>query len=368
MKLPGPWPERLDRRVLKRLGLGLAVGAAGGWVADLLHVPLAWMLGALFFTMFAALMRLPVEVPLWLRAWFMIPVGLFLGESFDGLTLERLASWPLSIAGAFLYVPVAASAAYLYYRHVAREPRVTAVCSSMPGGLTAMVIIASAMGADDRRVALAQVFRIAIVICLAPAIAFGMLGLEPPDAVEMAARARIGWADFAWLFAAAVAATALLDRIGVPIPFLLGPLAVSAVLRMGGFIDGALPSWLVEWALVVTGSSIGTRFRGVEWREWLRFAGLTFGGTAVLMAVSALFAVGVAAVSTVDVSAALLAFAPGGVAEMSLIALAVDADPGYVAVMHVARIGFILMLMPLLGWGLRRYAYADATGAGGAGR
>jgi len=98
--IPSPrWRERLSRRALARMALGLAVGAAGGALAHWLHVPLAWMLGALFLCMAAALAGVPVGVPLWLRANFLVLVGLFLGESFDGVTLEQIARWPVSILG-----------------------------------------------------------------------------------------------------------------------------------------------------------------------------------------------------------------------------------------------------------------------------
>lgn len=365
--LPGPWRERLSGDALKRLALGLGVGALGGWLAHLAHLPLAWMLGALFLAMLASLAGLPVLVPLWVRARAMVLVGLFLGESFDGLTLAQLAQWPLSVAGAVLYVPVAASAAYVYYRHVARQTPITAVCSAIPGGLTAVVLISEALGADERRVALAQVFRIAIVICMAPVIAFGLLGFTQPGGQVLDGRALIDPEAFLVLLGAAILATLLLGRLGVPVPFLLGPLIVSAVLRMGGVIEGVLPAWLVEVALVVTGASIGTRFHGIRWGEWAAFGALSLGGTAVLMAVSAVFAFGVAALTTVDPFAALLAFAPGGVAEMSLIALAIDADPGYVAVMHVVRIAFILAVVPVVGVVIRRRLRSGA-GAGAAPR
>ncbi|HUF57311.1 MAG TPA: AbrB family transcriptional regulator [Thermohalobaculum sp.] len=352
--LPEPWGERLSRDALRKLAFGLAIGALGGWLAHLAHVPLAWMLGALFFAMLASLMKLPAVVPLWVRARAMVLVGMFLGESFDGLSLAQLSEWPLSVAAAVAYAPVAAAAAYVYYRHVARQARLTAVCSAIPGGLTAVVLVSEALGADERRVALAQVFRIAIVICMAPVIAFGLLGFALPEGDVLAGRALMSVEGFLILLGAAVLATVLLGRLGVPVPFLLGPLIVSAVLRMAGVIDGVLPSWLVEVALVVTGASIGTRFHGIGWGEWAGFAALTLGGTAILMAVSALFAFGVAALTTVDPFAALLAFAPGGVAEMSLIALAIDADPGYVAVMHVVRIAFILAAVPVFGAFVRR--------------
>ncbi|MEM6547644.1 MAG: AbrB family transcriptional regulator [Pseudomonadota bacterium] len=348
------WRDRLSQDALKRLALGLAVGTAGGAVAWSLDVPLAWMLGALFACMFASIAGLPVAVPLWLRANFMVLIGLFLGESFDGLTMAELARWPVSILGAILYVPVAGWLAYLFFRHVAKEDRVTAVCSGIPGGLTALVLIAGGMGADERHVALAQSLRIAIVVCLAPVIAFGYLGLTPPTPELFAERQLIGVADFVLLLVAAILATLALQWLRLPIPFLLGPILASAVLRIAGVVEGVLPHILVEVALVVTGSSIGTRFHGVAMTDWLRFAAYTFGGTLVLMAVSVVFAQAISALTGIDYFVALLAYAPGGIAEMSLIALAIDADPAFVALHHVVRITFILLAVPAFGVWLRR--------------
>lgn len=342
-----PWRERLRRDVLARMALGLAVGALGGAAAHALHVPLAWMLGALFLCMFAALAGAPVAVPMWLRANFLILIGLFLGESFDGLGWAEIARWPLSLAAAVLYVPVAAGAAYLFYRRAARQDRLTAVCSSVPGGLTAVILVSGELGGDERRVALSQSLRITLVIFAAPVVAFGVLGFAAPTAGMLAARPGIDWAGFALLLAGAVLAARLLGRAGMPLPFLIGPILASAVLRMTGVVEGALPHWLVEVALVVTGASIGCRFHGVGIGRWFAVAGATVVGTAILLAVTTIFALCVTGLTGLDFLAVLLALAPGGIAEMSLIAIAIDADPGFVAVHHVTRIAFILLAMPV---------------------
>ncbi len=349
-----PWRERFERGVLGRLALGLAVGAAGGALAHWAEVPLAWMLGALFACMVASLAGAPVAVPLWLRANFLILIGLFLGESFDGITLEELARWPVSIAGAILYGPLAGGAAYLFYRFAVRQRVMTAVCSAIPGGLTAVVLLAEAFGGDERAVALSQSLRIAIVIFAAPLVAFGLLGFAPPPADMLSARALISWDDLAILLPAAFAAMWGLGALGLPIPFLLGPILASAALRIGGVVEGALPHWLIEVALVVTGSAIGCRFHGTRLAQWAGVALATLGGTAVLMAVTALMAGAVSAWTGIDYLATLLAYAPGGVAEMSLIALAIDADPGFVALHHVVRIAFILVALPIFAAWLHR--------------
>jgi uncharacterized membrane protein AbrB (regulator of aidB expression) len=44
---------------------------------------------------------------------------------------------------------------------------------------------------------------------------------------------------------------------------------------------------------------------------------------------------------------ALLALAPGGLTEMGLIALAIHADVAFVALHHVVRILFVIVLAPL---------------------
>jgi membrane AbrB-like protein len=342
------WAERLTPDRLKRLGLGLALGAAGGAVADYFDVPLAWMLGALFATMFARVAGAPIDVPIWVRANFLILIGLFLGESFEGVRVEEFLQWPISIAFAIVYVPVAAACAFVFYHYIAGEQKMTAICSSIPGGLIAVVVVSGSLGADEKQVALAQSLRIAIVVCMAPLVAFGLLGYPPPQDAMFEKQVLIGLPDLAILLAGAFATMWVMERFRMPIPFMVGPLLASGALRLAGVIEGVLPHQLVEVALVVTGASIGTRFVGISVARLLRFGALSLGGTSVLMAVSALFAVAVSALTGQDFLPGLLAFAPGGVAEMSLIALATDANPGFVAIHHVARIIFVLLSVPVL--------------------
>ena len=351
------WAERLRPGRLRRLALGLVVGAIGGAVADYLEVPLAWMLGALFATMFARVAGAPIDVPIWLRANFLILIGLFLGESFEGVRAAELLQWPISIVGAMLYVPVAAACAFLFYRYLAGEEKMTAICSSIPGGLIAVVVVSGSLGADERQVALAQSLRIAIVVFMAPLVAFGLLGYAQPDAAAITGRALIALDDLGVLIAGTAAVMWVMQRYHVPIPYMIGPLLASAGLRLAGLVEGALPHQLVAVALVVTGSSIGTRFYGISPLKLARFALLTLGGTSVLMGVTAVFALTISALTGQEILVTLLAYAPGGVAEMSLIALAIDANPGFVAIHHVARIIFVLLSVPVLtAWVARRSA------------
>lgn len=43
----------------------------------------------------------------------------------------------------------------------------------------------------------------------------------------------------------------------------------------------------------------------------------------------------------------LLSYSPGGLAEVSLVALAMDTDVAYIATHHMIRIAFVILLTPL---------------------
>lgn len=354
MKARADWRERLSRDNLGRIALGLGIGAAGGALGTVIGLPLAWMIGAMFACIAASVSGLPVDVPLWMRTRFLIVLGLFLGESFGGAGPGEMLRWPISVGLALLYVPVSMWAAYHYYRRIAGEAPLTAAFSAVPGGLTAVVTVAGAIGADERRVALTQALRVALVVVGAPALAFGVFGMTEVEVLPGSGPEIMGLGSGAILLMGGIASAWALERIGVPVAVLMGPMLASWLLRASGLVDGSLPIWLVDIALLVTGASIGARFGGIGWGTLLRLSIVTLGGTAVMMALSAAFAGLVSLTLGVDYLVALLAFAPGGIAEMALIALAMDADPAFVAVHHAARIMLIMAIVPMMGAAVRR--------------
>ena len=101
---------------------------------------------------------------------------------------------------------------------------------------------------------------------------------------------------------------------------------------------------------------IGARFTGLPLRLVVRGIILAIGATAVLLTVAVGFGLIVEATAAMPFGSALLAFAPGGLAEMSLIALALGVDSAYVSSHHVVRIFMIVVAAPLVFrlWGTKR--------------
>ena len=96
------------------------------------------------------------------------------------------------------------------------------------------------------------------------------------------------------------------------------------------------------------GTVVGCRFLGVPTREILRDIGLAILASGLMLIVAFCTAFVVMQVSGTPLGQSFLTFAPGGLAEMSLLALAMDADIAYVVTIHILRIAIVIALAPLV--------------------
>ena len=72
---------------------------------------------------------------------------------------------------------------------------------------------------------------------------------------------------------------------------------------------------------------------------------LALGSAAMMLALGAVLALLITSLADVGLSAAWLSLAPGGVNEMSLVALSIATDPALVTLAHVYRIALTVMIM-----------------------
>ena len=108
------------------------------------------------------------------------------------------------------------------------------------------------------------------------------------------------------------------------------------------------PAEAILVAQFFIGSAIGVQFLGVTWGELTRVvaAGITY--VLVLAVLSAVFAGIVTALGVGNPVAAFLAFAPGGQAEMTVLAIVTGADLGFVITHHLTRIVIVIVGAPVL--------------------
>lgn len=184
--------------------------------------------------------------------------------------------------------------------------------------------------------------RLVVLVLVLPSfiVAIGGNGVPAMRPVET-----VLWADIALLAAACAVAAVALDRMRVPGGLFFGPMFVSAIAHGSGLTTAQLPLYMLNVAMLALGAQIGARFAGVGW-TFIRttlVAGLV--NLAAATAVALVFSALVAWALAIPFGQVLLAFAPGGAEAMAVLAFALNLDPAYVAVHHVARslaLGFLL--------------------------
>jgi membrane AbrB-like protein len=326
----------------------LALGIPGGALFYLLHTPLPWMLGAMAATTIAAISGVRVALMPSLRLAFVAILGIMLGSAFTPDVVQGLATWVGSFAWLGLYVVVATAGVWLFYRRLARYDTATAYFAAAPGGLNEMILAGGALGGDERRISMSHAARILVAIFV---ISFGYrwfgdytpVGTGPAVAAD-----EVAWHEWLLLIACGVVGFAVARLLRIPAYALVGPMVLSAIVHAAGFTQSRPPVWLVAAAQVVVGAMVGTRFDGVSARTVGKAVALAIIATIVLLLLAAIFGQAVESTLGIPFSAALLAFAPGGLAEMSLIALSLQVDAAYVSSHHIVRIFMIVLAAPLV--------------------
>lgn len=332
---------------LSRNALALSVGASGGAIFYMFGLPLPWMLGALFATMGAAIANAPVQAPPRARPVVVAVIGVLLGSHFTPDLVEKAAVWVDTVMILLVYTIVVALVVVPFYRYVGKQDWRTAYFSGMPGGLAEMIEIGTASGAKPAPIILAHSLRIVTTIVLI-AFWFRIVEGHSVGAMVSAAPVPLTLLDGVMLLGAAVVGSFLGIKLRFPAPTFLGPLLVSALVHLAGLTQSAPPALLVSGAQVVLGTVLGCRFLGIGPRTLLPAAALSFGATIMTLALALVAGSVMQMLAGVRSDQALLALAPGGLTEMGLIALAVQADVAFVATHHIARILFVIMLAPIV--------------------
>lgn len=326
----------------------LAVGALGGFLFNYLSLPLAWMIGSMLFAGIAGIAGMKVAMPRRLRAVMIIVLGIMLGSGFSPSILDRLGEWMVSFGFLAVYMVAAIAAGVALLQRGGRTDPATAFFTATPGGLNEMVTVGTQMGGDPRTIALSHALRVTLVVMIIP-FAFQWLGLYDP-AKRGSLGPSLGSLELRdmLLLTACAAGYPLARLLRLPAPDILGPMILSAAIHLAGLTEGRPPGLLVAAAQVVVGASLGARFAGIELRRLGRDGLMAVALTAVMLAITLTTALLVDSVTGLGVAALMLAYAPGGLAEMALVALALHADVALVSSHHMVRVILVVGFAPAL--------------------
>jgi membrane AbrB-like protein len=272
-----------------------------------------------------------------------------------------MMTWPLSIAAVTVAMGAVTLGTVAYLKRVHGWDTMTAVFGGLPGGLSQVMVLAAERGLDLRAIAIVQTMRVIILAVCVPA-GLGLLGLAGPVRLSAGSVAIL---DAPWelviMVGLSVTVALVALRAGFPGGLIFGPMVVSGILHGGDFVHITFPQWFANIAMVALGSVAGSRFTGTPFREILGYLGAALGSFFVSIAIAAAFAVAVTAALSLHVGDVIVAYAPGSIDAMMLLALALHLDPVFVGAHHLARVFTVTLSLPLI---VRALAPAKKTKRG----
>lgn len=293
----------------------------------------------------AALAGVSIGVPdLFRRAAFTV-MGATLGAGVSQSTLASLPTWPVSLMGLTICVLLLMIIAPWFLMRVYQFDRKTAVMSCVPGAFSFVLAFAEDIGADVRRVAVLQTVRLGALFIVVPTV-LGFTGFG--GETVLSAKPDMSLQTLMVLVVLAVLAGLIAHRLRLGAPEFVGSMAAGIALSGSGLLDGGVPLWFAWPGFIGTGIVIGTRFAGIDrallWESSI--AGLSV--FAISAGITVIGAWLVAIIVGQPFANIWLAFAPGGLDTMSVLALSLGYDAAFVAGHQLLRFLALSLTLPFL--------------------
>ena len=332
--------------IVLRTVLTLLSGWIGGAIFSMLSLPLPWMLGSLTVAAILSLFGVRWTLPKLFRNFTRPIVGVVAGSAFTlPVVLAIIERWAV-LPFLLLFTITVTLLGWLFFRRVWRMDDMTSIFASTPAGLSELTLLGDQFGANLRVLVLVHSARVITVVLLVPFIV--QLIADPAGApVGALAGTRSAWlapGDAALLTMCGVLGYLVgryFDRIG---GVLIASLVFSAIVHGSGLTEAAPPQWLVIFIQIVIGSISGSRFAGVTMREIRSTVVQGFGWASIMLATAFLFAALAAEFVDAPLAALVLAFAPGGFPEMTVVAYTIGIEVAFVVTCHALRIISVFIL------------------------
>lgn len=330
------------RPVLTAMGI-----AALGVVAfQSVHLPLPFLLGPIFACLIAALFGVRMRGIKPLNEAMRTILGVAVGATFTTTLLGSMTQmWP-----TLLLVPVMTATIGVigvpYFQRLWGFDFPTSYYSAMPGGLQDMLVFGEEAGGDVRALSLIHATRVMVIVVALPFLlrwAWGADLSNPPGAPA----ASLAWSQMALMVFCGLAGWQIAKVLGLFGASILGPLLLAAVFALAGQLEHRPPAEAIWAAQFFIGMGVGSKYAGVTLHEIRRDVTAALGFCLILLVLTVIFAEAIHLFDMAPAMETVLAFAPGGQAEMAVLTLIVGGDLAFVIAHHVLRIFLVILGAPL---------------------
>jgi membrane AbrB-like protein len=322
----------------------LCIGVIGSIIFIYLNLPIPWLLGSIFATTIAVRYdNLPIKSPKIFSSPARVIIGVTIGSAFSPAILNYLNVYFFSLLLVIPFTIITIMCGMFYYYKVLNFEKKTAFFCSIPGGLMELVILGEQIKADTRKITLVQSSRLLFIVLTLPFIIHYVFHIDVSgNQVITESLNQINIKELFYLICIGVIGAIIGKKLNLSAAFLMGPMFLSIFAFSIGFVHSRPPDELLKLVQVIFGTIIGFTFKGVKLDIVIKTLLSTFGHFIILACITATFTLLVSHLFNFPIISILLAFAPGGQADLNLIAIIVGANIPYIAVHHIVRL-FLVM-------------------------
>ena len=343
--IPSPMiPALPGRAETMRVLETLAIGTAGGLIFLWAGLPGGLISGAMIAVGGAALAGRQLSLPPVMTQTVLVLLGISLGALVSRQLILHMSAYPLTIGLLALATFFSTFGSSFYLQRVHGWDPTSALLAGSPGALSQITILAAEKGADVAGIAVVQTVRVIILTAALPLLlAVTGIARASPPALPGEVASPLGLTA---LIAASVAVALLLRLAKFPASWMFGAMLASSVLHGTGLVDGGLPPWIRNIALVGIGALIGSRFARIRLSTLRSHVVAGLGSFAIAIGISAIFVAVIVMTTSVRFSDIVVAFAPGAMDAMLALALTLHIDPIFVGAHHLSRFVFVSITTP----------------------
>ena len=319
----------------------LAIGIPAGFLFDRLHTPIPWMIGPMVAVATFNLMGVRLFSVPYGRQMGQVILGSAVSLYFTPTVVAELAANLPAIAAATVAVFLVGGLGALTLSRASGVDGKSTFFASIPGGAMAMAVLAERYGAQIVPVAVAHSLRVSIVVILIPlALTYGGFPLEAAayrPVVPLDYSVLALWLAFGFVLGE------VSERLRLQNGYLLAPILLGATLTVSGTQLSAVPHWMTDFAQLMFGLVLGARYERAFFARYRLFIPFALLNSLFIVIASVAAAAVLAWAFDLPIATMILATSPGGLAEMTITAQALQISVPLVVAFHLFRVVVVNM-------------------------
>ena len=339
--------ENFNQILSIKFFLVIVVSIPSALLADYFNLPLAWFLGPMLATSLAALMGLKIKMPRLVLSSILILLGLYIGNYIDKDLFSQIHEWALTSVIMLFYILISIFVVSKYLQKYSNYEKKTSIFSSAPGALGPLMILAEDQKSDLSHVATSHLIRLIIIITIFPFFVNSYyVGGQLQEVQQNFENQNIYHLFILIIFS--IILILFFNKIKFPAALLAGTLVASGILQITEIASYKISPDIVDYCLLILGSSVGCRFANKTFYEISKNAFHSLVATFLLVFLGLLAAYVASLVIDKNIFSLILSYCPGGIYEVAVIAIFFDLDPEFVAFHHIIRLLLILLIVPII--------------------